>query len=279
VAHEPSGARSVAVGGDVRSSIIVTGDNVNLEVRLEDVDGALLERLASRDAPEPVALPRPLDSRPPRYANHVDREAEAVAALVGAAKVGAVNVYGEPGIGKTHVLSNAAHRPEADELPDGVVFVPADGAALDDVLQALFEEFYDCGEPPVRPSRGRLRRSLSDHEALVVVDGLKLDREGGQALVAAAPGCRFVAASTERCLWDAQAIRLEGLEPDSPWRWSSRSSAARSRRTNGSTPRVSAGRSAGTLGVSGSSCRAHVTRDGRWPRPLGASIPALRSKR
>jgi hypothetical protein len=217
VRSEASGSRSVAVAGDVRSSIIATGDNVNLEVRLDDVDGALLERLASRDTPEPVALPRPLDSRPPRFANHVDREAEAVAALAGAAKVGAVNVYGEPGNGKTHVLSNAAHRPEADELPDGVVFVPADGAALDDVLQ--------------------------------------------------------------RCLWDAQAIRLEGLEPDSPWRWSSRSSAARSRRTNGSTPRVSAGRSAGTLGVSGSSCRAHVTRDGRWPRPLGASIPALRSKR
>ncbi len=214
MAPEPSGARSVSVGGDVRSSIIVTGDNVNLEVRLDDVDGALLERLASRETPEPVALPRPLDSRPPRYSNHVDRETEAVAALAGAANVGAVNVYGEPGVGKTHVLSNAAHRPEADELPDGVVYVPADGAALDDLLQALFEEFYDCGEPPVRPSGPRLRRSLRDYEALVVVDGLELEREAGQALVAAAPRCRFVAASTERCLWDAEAIRLEGLQPE-----------------------------------------------------------------
>ena len=40
-----TGARSVVVGGDIRNSVIVTGDNVNLQVRLDGVDGALLHRL------------------------------------------------------------------------------------------------------------------------------------------------------------------------------------------------------------------------------------------
>lgn len=206
-----TGARSVAVGGDIRSSVIVTGDNVNLQVQLEGVDGALLHRLAGAVA-EPVALPVPLDSRPRRFPNHVDREPEAGAVLAGAQEGGVFNVYGEPGIGKTHLLSHVAHSRAGGALPDGIVYVDAEAGPLDDVLQALFEEFYDCGEPPVRPSRSKLRRALSDRRALVVVDGFGLEREDAQEVLSAAPGCAFVVASTARSLWDGGAIQLEGLE-------------------------------------------------------------------
>ena len=205
-----TGARSVAVGGDIRSSVIVTGDNVNLQVQLEGVDGALLQRLAA--VAEPVPLPVPLDSRPRRYPDHLDRESEAGAVLAGAQEGGVVNVYGEPGIGKTHLLSHIAHGPAGAGLPDGIAYVQAGDAPLDDVLQALFEEFYDCGEPPVRPSRSKLRRTLRDRRALVVVDDLGLEREAAGAVLSAAPGCAFVVASTARTVWDGDAIQLDGLE-------------------------------------------------------------------
>ena len=204
------GDRGVAVSGGVRNSVIVTGDNVTLNVSLEGAEGALLDRLA--EAQQPVPLPTPLDSRPRRHPNHVDREEEALAVLSAAEQSGAANVYGEPGIGKSHVLSHVAYRPEAAALADGIVYVPAGEAPLDDVLQALFEEFYDCGSPPVRPSRARLRRQLRDQQALVVVDGLEVGPEEAQELLSCAPGCRFVAASTERSVWDATAVRLEGLQ-------------------------------------------------------------------
>ena len=204
-----SGDRSVRVTGDVQSSVIVTGDNVTLNVSLDAAEGALLERLA--DARQPVALPLPLDSRPRRFPNHVDREAVAQAVLAEAAPAGALNLYGEPGIGKSHVLAHAAHLPEA-AAPDGIIYVPAGEAPLGDVLQTLFEEFYDCGTPPVRPSHSRLRRELRDRQALVVVDGLELRPEDAGALLDAAKSCTFVVASTERTLRDAATVRLTGLE-------------------------------------------------------------------
>ena len=207
-----TGARSVAVTGDIRNSVIVTGDNVNLQVQLEGLDGALLHRLAAGAVAEPVALPPPLESRPRRYPDHVDRESEAGAVLMGAQDGGVINVYGEAGIGKSHLLSHVAHSRAGGVLPDGIVYVDAEAAPLDDVLQALFEEFYDCGEPAVRPSRSRLRRALSDRRALVVVDALALERDDAQALLSAAPGCAFVVASTTRSLWDGGAMQLEGLE-------------------------------------------------------------------
>jgi PASTA domain len=204
-----TGARAVEVGGDVRNSVIVTGDNVNLQVQLDGVDGALLHRL--REVAGPVALPVPLDSRPRRYPEHVDRESEAGVVLAAAQEGGVVNVYGEPGIGKTHLLSHVSHDPAGGALPDGIVHVDALDAPLDDALQALFEEFYDCGDPAVRPSRGSLRRALRDLRALVVVDDLGLQREEAQALLSAAPGCAFVVASTPRTVWDGEAIQLAGL--------------------------------------------------------------------
>jgi hypothetical protein len=203
------GDRSVSVSGDVRSSVIVTGDNVMLNVSLDAAEGALLDRLA--DVRQPVPLPTPLDSRPRRFANHVDRDIVAQSVLAEAAAAGAANLYGEPGVGKSHVLAHAAHLPEAAG-PDGVAYVPAEEAPLDDVLQALFEEFYDCGSPPVRPSRSRLRRELRDRQALVVVDGLELGPEDARAVLEAASSCTFLVASTERRLRDGATVRLAGLE-------------------------------------------------------------------
>jgi hypothetical protein len=204
-----TGARSVAVSGDVRNSVIVTGDNVTLNVRLDAAEGALLDRLAQ--APGFAAVPLPLDSRPRRYPNHVDREEEARSLLAAAGQSGAACVYGEPGIGKSHLLAHAAHLPDASALPDGIAYVSAGGAPFDDVLQALFEEFYDPGSPPQRPSRSRLRRELRERQAVVVVDGLELEAEEARAVLETAPGCRFLVASTERRLWDAAPLRLEGL--------------------------------------------------------------------
>jgi PASTA domain len=204
------GDRGVAVTGDVRNSVIVTGDNVTLNVRLDAAEGALLDRLAA--APQLIPWPTPLESRPRRFADHVDRDSEAAEALAGATQHGAANVYGEPGIGKSRLLSHAANTPEAASLPDGIAYVQAQEAPLDDVLQRLFEEFYDCGSPPVRPSRSRLRRELSGRQALVVVDGLELGQEDARAVLEAAPSCSFLVASTERRLWDAAPVLLAGFE-------------------------------------------------------------------
>src|SRR5215217_6931505 len=89
------GARSVAVGRDVVNSVIVTGDNATIQLKLGPF-GALIGLLGLRRKPTRRARPTPLDNRPAAFPNHVDRGRE-LDALCGGDR--AVNVYGEAGIG------------------------------------------------------------------------------------------------------------------------------------------------------------------------------------
>jgi Divergent InlB B-repeat domain len=205
------GKQSIAIGGDVRDSVVVAG-NVNLMLGPEA--GALLEHLEKSRQPTKQLRPMPLQGGPPPFPDRVDREAEAAAVLDWGEPPRAVNLYGESGIGKSYVLAVAANEPGARALHDGVVSLFAKSLPLQDMLQACFEEFWDC-EPPFKASDAEIRRALREREALVVVDSVELPPDEAQALVGAAPGCRFVLASREQTLWDGKAVELAGLpEPD-----------------------------------------------------------------
>jgi Divergent InlB B-repeat domain len=203
-----SGESAVAVGGDVVDSVIVTAPNSRVVVlRLGDPAGALLGFLRLRRTPKKKARRVPLVRRPARFADHVDREDES-AALVAASRP--VNLYGAAGVGKTYVVADALSRDDALELPDGVIYAFAKAMPLDDVLQVLFEEFYDC-RPPFRPSAEQIGRDLANKRALIVVDSVELERDEVQRLLAAAPQSRFVVVSRERTLWDGDPLLLKGL--------------------------------------------------------------------
>jgi hypothetical protein len=201
--------RDVAVAGDIVDSVVVTGDNVSVELKLGPEQGALLERLARAQRPQKRQRPRPLRSVPKPYADIVDRDAEATAIVDAVRELRAVNVYGEPGVGKTYVLLQALQRGADKPLRDGAVYLFAHGQ-LEDVMQGLFEEFYDC-EPPFKPSDSQIRRDLDSVRALVVLDGLELRRDAAQQLPLAMPCCCVVIASRERSLWEGAPLALRGL--------------------------------------------------------------------
>ena len=203
------GDRDVAVAGDIVDSVVVTGDNVNVELKLGPEQGALLERLARAQRPQKRQRPTPLRSVPKPYADSVDRDAEASAIIDAVRERRAVNVYGEPGVGKTYVLLHALHRGADKPLPDGAVYLFAHGP-LEDVVQGLFEEFYEC-EPPFKPSDSQIRRDLDGVRALVVLDGLELERDAAQQLPLVMPGCCVVIGSRERSLWEGVPLALRGL--------------------------------------------------------------------
>ena len=208
------GKQSVAIGGTVKNSVIVTGNNVTLKLGLGPESGALIEHLEKSRQPTKQLRPMPLQGGPPPFPDRVDRETEAAAVLDWGDPPRAVSLYGESGIGKSYVLAVAANEPAAKSLRDGVVCLFAKSLPLQDVLQACFEEFWDC-EPPYKASDAEIRRSLREREALVVVDSVELPADETQALVGAAPSCRFVLASREEALWNGKAVELAGLaEPD-----------------------------------------------------------------
>lgn len=202
------GERAVAVAGPVVDSVIVTGDNADIRLGLGAPVGAVLALLGLRGRPRKKARRTPLARRPARFANHLDRISEG-GAIVGGPEP--VNLYGSAGLGKTYVLADALNRAEAMALPDGVVYVYGRGKSRADLLQALFEEFYDC-RPPFKATEAQIGADLAKKRALVVIDSAELERDDVQQLAAAAPQCRFVVASRERSFWEGRPVKLEGLK-------------------------------------------------------------------
>ena len=205
-----SGTRSVAVAGDVVDSVIVTGDHARVELQLGPESGALLELLRKSQRPLKRLRPLPLADRPAPFADHVDRERETSQLLEQSDRAGSVNLHGPAGIGKTYVLHRAAQEPGAGSLPDGIAYLFAKNKTDGDLLQELFEAFYEC-LPPYQAPATEVRADLRERRGLVLVDSLELERDEAQAWLASAPGCRFLVASRERRLWEGASFTLGGL--------------------------------------------------------------------
>ncbi len=200
-----SGDRSVAVAGDIRDSIVVTGDR-NLLVVPEALAGTLLQRVVR--APTITPRGRPVAVLPPAYGDRIGRAAE-IASLRGHTGR-ALSVVGEGLIGKTYVLSAAFDTATSVAAPDGIVFLYGRERPLRDLLQAVWEAFHDS-DPPTVPSDLQIRHDLADRDAVVVIDSAELTHADAQSLAAALPRSRVVVVTRERTWWDGDAVTVAGL--------------------------------------------------------------------
>ena len=203
-------AGGIALGGDAIGSILVNGHNNTVRLDFGGREGDLLT-LLQRGLAVPTKQPRPVPvrARPPAFAEHLNRVEEAASLLERAAPGAPVNVYGDKGVGKTYLLTDAANDPRA-EANDGVVYLDGRGLSRQDLLQQLYDELFDW-QPPALQQEAQIRRDLRDKAVLVLVDSFELDRDEAQRLFAAAPRCRFVVASDERRVWDGTPLKLGGL--------------------------------------------------------------------
>ncbi len=184
----------------------------NVQLQIDASHGGKVDLTLPGQHPRPRPLPTPIDLRPPPAGRVLDR-VEAVG-LLGAAlrERRPADLHGEEGIGKTTLLCHLAHDTVADAFPVGVVYERVcRHQTAEDLLQFLFETFYEC-DPPYKPSRPQLRRYLRGKRALVLLDDVQLTREDAQELLNAARDCTFLLASPERRLWGGEcAVALEGL--------------------------------------------------------------------
>ena len=205
------GERSVSVAGDVVGSLIVTGDNNNVKLVVGAQQGVLLEQLARSQRPVKRRRAGRVRLVPPPFGDSLDRDGEVRTILDAIRSRTPSNVLGPRGIGKTYALVRALN---ADELTlaESAVYLYAPGP-LDDVLQLMFEAWYEC-DPPFKPSNPQLRRDLAQIDGLVALDSVDLEREAAQQVLLAAAGCCVVVASRERVLTEGTSIVLHGLEPE-----------------------------------------------------------------
>jgi hypothetical protein len=165
--------------------------------------------------PRPKIRPIALGDRlkPPAFASLLDRRDESQVIAQALERGQSIECFSLPGFGKTALLQATAHRPTVAPLfPDGIVYIRARRRPLADVVQALFEAFYEA-DYPLKPTEIQIRRTLKGQKALVMVDDLDLEREDVQALLINFPDLTFWVATQKQNLWgdEATAVPLPGL--------------------------------------------------------------------
>jgi|GEM_PF-2483781 len=157
-----------------------------------------------RPRPAPHLLPRPAEG----FLNRDEEVREAANALGGYSPV---ELHGSDGIGKSTLLSYLAHTLPGDAFPDGVVYVSARRRSYEEVLDALFESFYET-EGAVKPTEQQVRIGLSSKRALLLLDDVGLSKTEVEDVLETAASCAVLLTARRRCLWGrGVARRLKGL--------------------------------------------------------------------
>ena len=203
-AQGPSLQDAITAQVAVGRYVLQIGDPCGAVVR----EASRVERAHIRPRATPVLL------RPRLIRGLVDRRMELAAALSALDAGLPVEASGEPGIGKTAVLRHLAHHPQAASFTDGIVYLPARHHSPADLLQLIFEAFYESDEIR-KPTEAEIRRGLQEKQALILLDDVHLPQEELEQVLDIAPRSAFAVATRERCLWgEVRSLALKGLPVD-----------------------------------------------------------------
>jgi hypothetical protein len=156
---------------------------------------------------------RPVSALPRRIGWYVNREQELSTATRSLEEFEPVEFRGPAGMGKTVLLRRLTH--QTMDFPDGVVYSRINDRPAADVLQELFDRFYEASDPNYKPRHGQLLDALQSLEALIVLDDVEEGREEMDDLLNAMPGCTFLLASTQQRLWgEGREVVLKGLSAE-----------------------------------------------------------------
>ncbi len=202
---------ALSIGGDIIDSTVVVGTN-NFAVNIKQVkEGAVVNIFKPGTQPKYWARPAPIVKMPLPFPFLFGREKE-LRILRTAGQAGApVSLWARQGMGKTSIARNLSHALNKENSAESIVYLDALGKGIDDLLQALFDVFFESG-PSYIPGPTSIPAALQNVKALIFIDNLTLSSDEVMSLLNAAPGCVFILISTERTLWgEGEVIPLQGL--------------------------------------------------------------------
>lgn len=174
--------------------------------------GARLHEASSGQGISTRSRPAPVLLRPAVIRGFVGRRVELATALAALEAGIPIEVSGDPGVGKTAFLRQLAHHSHAASFADGVLYLSARHQCCDDLVQVIFEAFY-ASDGIRKPADAQIRHDLRHKRALILLDDVRLPPQELDQIFAIAPGCVFVVATRERCLWDVgRNVTLAGLD-------------------------------------------------------------------
>jgi NPCBM-associated, NEW3 domain of alpha-galactosidase len=188
------------------SNPITVGDRT---IRVQFGDGSVVEAHAGVKG-KPEAREGPVRLLPSASAALLGRDSvfQQIAPALG--ERNAIEVFGIVGIGKTAVLRALSRRDVQED--DSILFVPVRGRPTADLLQFIFEAFYET-PAGYKPTDAQLLMYLQDRAGLLLLDDAEMSREDIQSFADALPGCTLVTATTtQRRAGDALSVEVKGLE-------------------------------------------------------------------
>ncbi|TBR61916.1 AAA family ATPase [Westiellopsis prolifica IICB1] len=182
-------------------------------LKIGSSQGAIAESGITQEQPTLRELSTPKLKLQPPGEKLLEREKpinEAIAAL----KSGqAVEFYSPPGFGKSFLLRYLASELEADcVFSDGVINLSARHPYVSDLLQSIWEAFYES-DIPYKPTDEQIRQQIQDKHALVILDdGAQLIQDEVRQLRNSVSNCTFLVASAkQRLRQQAYSTELSGL--------------------------------------------------------------------
>ncbi len=202
-------AVDISVAGDNLGAIVVGDHNT---VVINQPAGAVVLPA------QPVQTTRRKDGAmlgPRPFPDLVDRREESggLRGALAAVPPQSIDVSGPPGIGKTAILRYVC----GDEairtsFADGVVYLDAASASTGDLLQELFEAFFET-DRPFKPDETQVRRFLARTSALVLLDGYLAPAAQFDRLLNLAATATFAVSGPQRVLLgEGSAVTLGGLQ-------------------------------------------------------------------
>ncbi len=172
--------------------------------------GGVLEE-AAQTRPQIRARATPILQRPGLTRGLLGRQQELSDALSAVDAGLSLEVSGERGVGKTAFLHQLAHHSGAAAFIDGVIYVSARDQSFADILQLIFEAFYESDHIS-KPTPAEIRRGLEDKQALILLDDVQLARNDMEQLLDVAPRSALALATRQRCLLgEVRSVVLQGL--------------------------------------------------------------------
>jgi len=201
-------ARSISANSGQQAS----GSHI-FQVQIDSLNGGIVNMVPHENHHPPQPRPVPIyHLRPQPAACFLNRKEETKIALDALSNNQSVEFYGSPGIGRTALLKHLAYHPAVTPaFPDGIVYL-SKSQPVSDLLQEIFETFYDTALHPFHATEIQIRHALKDKKALVLLDIDQLTQQEVEQLINYLLSLTFIFASSECHLCDeVHPVVLHGL--------------------------------------------------------------------
>lgn len=202
----PAEVRQFATHAESSIQGFVQGDYNTVTINFTD-EGARVN--PAQASPGPSRRPSPVRLLAPPIVGFLDREDERALTLQALDADSCVELLGVAGTGKTALLRALSHDDALLRLEGGTVFVGYRGEPIEDVIQDLFDCFFEW-PGTAKVSEGRARWMLADVRAALLLDDFDVEQPDYERLRNTLPRSLLVS-SSRTPFGEGVVVRVQGL--------------------------------------------------------------------